>query len=265
MIRTVAMLALLACGPSAAEIRLAKSASYNTDFAIVWNAVAAEVHKEYRTVVVEDAVSGKIQTDWQLVEKVGGEAGTQPIANNAGTQQGGRFFRVVILVKGGPPWTLAIDGEAAEYKPGMSMIVPYRHGVDDEPTWVNPRIDKLYASIYERLKPHALEVVPVQKKVFDNTRWGNLPNDAAEVVAAAWRAAGTRDVAALRVKETETITSALGENLPADRVTAVWNADPAPLAELAGLLGQGCDYDQTGDAVTCPRGSARVTFAHTQA
>ena len=58
---------------------------------------------------------------------------------------------ITVTVKG-PPWRVNVDGEAAEYQLGNTMLTPFHHGYADEPQWVEPRIEALRYAIYERLR-----------------------------------------------------------------------------------------------------------------
>ena len=272
------------CGPSAAEIRRAKHVAYQTEYAVVWNAVAAAVGEQYKRFEVEDAIRGKLLTHWHRLQIMSkeqqndepsglGDPNAQPENPGQGGQRGGgvagqrpgdfraaMFFRVYVAVKGGPPWRVEIDGEAAEYKPGLAMLVPFKHGTADEPTWVQPRIDNLYFAIYKRLRGYAIDVKEAPRqprdRALDTTPWANLPAEAGQLVAQVQAAAARKDAAALRPLMADAFASEVGEG--ADRIVAVWTADPAPLERLAKLLAGGCAYDQAQDRVRCPRAPGEV-------
>jgi hypothetical protein len=55
-----------------------------------------------------------------------------------------------------PPFKVSVDGEAAKYRPGFSSLFPYKHGVDDEPEWVNGRINALYVAVLNQLEQYAV-------------------------------------------------------------------------------------------------------------
>lgn len=258
----LAALVALACGPSANEIRRARSVAYQTEFALVWNAVLGSVLEEYPRLVDEDPVRGRLKTDWHLVERVRSEG-----SSGAETSQvGGRFFHMLVEIKGGPPWTVHIKGEAAEYKPGMAMIVPYKRGSADEPPWVEARIDKMYLKIFRRLEPYAIEVrqapaEDVKKKVLDTSPWGHLPEDAAIVVAEVHAAAARKDLAALRRHMVDDFTWSEGGAPSADAALTFWSADPALLVELRKLLEVACRAAEGDpDRIVCEDRGARAEF-----
>lgn len=256
--------ATFACGPSAKDVKTARSVGYQTDFAIVWNETMAAVRSKYPTIFFEDAVKGRIETQWHLVEKVRQSDFEEPdkpprMGETLGgmPSHGARLFRLFVQITGGPPWRITVDGEAAEYKPGMPRLVPYPHGAADEPTWVKPRIDAMYVDIYQRLKRYAVKLQDAPSLAArrrDTARWENLPSDAGEAAAGVHAAARARDAAQLRPFLADPFASSAGE-LPADDVVKLWGADPTPLAELARALEAGCDYDQVAARASCPRGA----------
>ena len=262
------------CGASAATVTRAKSVAYQADFAVVWNAVASAVRSDYPDISVEDATKGVIVTQWHPVgERTSDEiedqgssgSGSSGSGSSTGIPgqprlKGAQVFRVRVSVKrGGPPWEVTVDGEAARYEPGMTMLMPYQRDAIDEPKWVQPRIDHVYVAIYEQLEKYAVDVGRpaerrVGKKTFDTTPWANLPPDARDLVGAVRAAAARKDAPAMRGFLTDPFASSVG-SVPADQTAAVWSADPTELDTLTGLLDQGCEVDAAGTAVTCPKGA----------
>ncbi len=270
-------LTLAACGPTASEVRAAKASAYKTEFANVWNAVVDEVKEDYPRFKVESPIRGTVLTDWHLVERTGGyddmsgvsvQSTHSPTQTNTGTgnpadpngptaAHGAKFFRIAVWIGGGPhgPWTVEVDGEAAEYKPGMTLIVPFKHGMPDEPPWVQVRIDKIYAKIYRRLKKYAIvreaKVEAPKARVIDASAWANLPADAAQVVAQVNDVAAGDDPHGLRAFMVDDFTWSLGGAPSADQALTVWSADTTILVQLRKTLAAGCDA--AGDGVIgCP-------------
>jgi hypothetical protein len=272
MAAPVALLALAACGPSSALARKADRAVYETEFARVWNAVAATVKQQYPRVVIEDPIHGKILTDWHLVERVQDDAPGQSLTNapssaggssaTSATQvvQSGRFFRVAVLIKpGGPPWKVEVDGEAALFTPGMAMLTPYDHDDADEPTWVKPRIDKIKVGIYEKLAGVAriVEEAPKAKpEPIDRSAWANLPAGAPDAIAQVAAAARARDADALRRYMISDFAWSEGGAPSADTAISLWRADPLVLAQLARTLDAGCAETEKDARIVCPADGA---------
>ncbi|MFH0899023.1 MAG: hypothetical protein V2A73_00185, partial [Pseudomonadota bacterium] len=195
------------CAHSAREVRRARSVVYQTDFATVWNAVLAAVRAQYRVGFVEDAARGVLRTRWYLIERTANaEASADTLVvsgQSVADLRPGKYFRLLARVKGGPPWTVEIDGEAAEYRPGFTLLAPYPRGSIDEPKWVDGRIDGMYVRIYERLARHAVETGnssrPPARPRLDTSRWVGLPQPAAQTIARLHQAAVIGDVDAIKL------------------------------------------------------------------
>jgi hypothetical protein len=283
VLASVTVLAATACGPSVASVRAAREARYDTSFATVWDACLEEVHKRYVGIHLEDAVSGRIETDYRVIERTNedvtsrnpsgvppvsstGAAASTPGARTTSSLTGpsqanyvseGAIFRMTVQVYG-PPWKVIVDGVAADYKPGMAVPIIYQHGAIDEPPWVQTRMDNLSMAIYQRLKQYAVADQPVQvvsaSAASEEERakaWANLDPAAARVVASLRKAADARDVASLRLQMIVDFHWAEGADTSADTALAVWSADPGAFRALAHTLEAGCAPDAGGDLV-CP-------------
>src|SRR5262249_5198627 len=66
----------------------------------------------------------------------------------------------VKVAPGGPPWRVLVDGEGAHRSVESNLLKPYRRGADDEPIWVQGKIDSVEAAIYERLQRFAVAASP---------------------------------------------------------------------------------------------------------
>lgn len=157
---------LAACGPSAAEIRTARDAAYKADRVVVWNAIVrivkdtygkrlkpSTVNPEYVSgIAVEDAQAGVIITHWHKVDHEAADPGqTDPSAGANPPVMGTRFVRIAVALSATPPWRVTVDGEGARYRPGMTMLSPYKRGSEEEPGWVQGRIDRMVLDIYGEL------------------------------------------------------------------------------------------------------------------
>lgn len=155
-------LAVAACGgANAVQHQQAVEAQYNTDFATVWNALSSAVREDFPSAIKhEDATAGYIETKWESVELAQdstlGESDQR--TNQRALGVGARnLFRVIARIEpGGPPWKVVIDGEAALYRPNMTMLTPYKHGAIDEPQWVPGRTDRVRMRVYNQLKQFAV-------------------------------------------------------------------------------------------------------------
>lgn len=151
-----------ACGgATAAQHQEAVEARYETDFATVWNVLSAGVREDFPSgIKSEDAVAGFIETKWESVELAqdstlgDSDQRTNRRASGVGARN---LFRLWARIEpGGPPWKVVIDGEAALYRPNMTMLTPYKHGAIDEPQWVPGRIDRVRLRVHNRLKQYAV-------------------------------------------------------------------------------------------------------------
>jgi hypothetical protein len=163
LLALTALLALVAIGcatTSAADIKLAHEARYNTDFLTVWKACDDAIHDRYEKpqIQVEDPSAGRIVTQWKLVEAKQEDLQTVNGAKKSGssTIMQGTMMRMMVVVKGPAPFQVLVDGEAAEYRHDLAVLTPYKHGAEDEPQYVPGRIGALEVDIYNRLKQYVV-------------------------------------------------------------------------------------------------------------
>lgn len=228
------LLLVVGCTPQVSEVRRARGVAYRTDFARVWNVLTREMHATFPEIVLEDAVRGTIASGWRSV--------------------GAAYFRMRASVRAGRatgPWIVTIEGEAAEKKPGMTLLVPFRKGAIDEPAWISARVDRMYVRLYRQLERHAVVVERprVPRTALPTERWPYLPDPAAELIARVHAAARKRDAAALRPLMKDAFLWSLGADASADRALALWSADPSGFAALRRALEGGCR--DGGDEIRC--------------
>lgn len=239
-----------ACGASAQEVRRSQTVAYDTEFAQVWNVVVTLVREDYPRLVDEDAVKGRLKTDWHLVERMKKD----DLASADQGQVGGRFFHMLVEITGGPPWQVSIKGEGAEYRPGMAMVTPFKRGGADEPGWVPARIENMYLKIYRRLRAHAVEIKQPPSESdpggavdavarMGQHGWASLGAECAALVAEVHDSASRRDAAALRPRMIHEFAWSATAEPSADVAVALWSADPGALDVLARTLERGCQLD----------------------
>jgi hypothetical protein len=279
MHRALALLVALAtgaCGHSATSVRKAKNSLYDVEFAAVWNAVTEEIHERFPDVVVEDPVKGVVITGFRrmhLQDEQQRDLSSQTANQKLGPGQTAYgqnpfiAFRMTAEVrsfatKKGPPWRVIIDGEVAEYKPGLAQLIPIKHGQADEPPWVQNRIDAMVMDVHERLARYAItreiKKEDIGSKTFDTTPWADLPDRAAVgVIGRVHDAALARDTAGLRATMVDDFRWGLGGEGSADTALALWAADTSKLRELARVLERGCGLEEATGEVVCPQGGAQ--------
>lgn len=273
-----------ACGHSAGELRTARRASYDAPFATVWNVVMTEIRKKFSTIILEDPVSGHVVTAWIRIENrdtevsdpttraqsaVGAQRGATGLSSTNMAITPGMIFRMKIDVKGARkgagPFRVIVDGEAADYRPGLANegIIPIKHGAADEPPWVQNRIDNFTVEIYKQLEQYAVKsgnapaATVVAKKDEGATPWSNLPDRAAaQLIDEVHAAAKTRDTAGLRRTMADDFRWALGADGSAEMAIALWSADTSKLKDLARALEEGCGVEEATGEVVCPAAGA---------
>jgi uncharacterized lipoprotein len=146
---------LSACAPSLTQVREARDARYAADYAEVWAAVRDVVAAHYGQPKQADEGTGILVTEWKLITRKA-EGQVRGTVSQDGLAHGGEYFQArILIVPGGPPWRIVVQGEGAEHKRDFSMLVPYKRNHEEEPAWVQGRIDKLQLQIHERLEKRA--------------------------------------------------------------------------------------------------------------
>jgi hypothetical protein len=150
-----------ACAASTEQVRQARDARYDAELAVIWPALVHEV-SEHARVKALDPGARVIVTDWQIIERFADQenasrrsivaAGSPDVAGRDEDKPAAIFFRYRVHVEGGPPWRVVVDGEAALYRSGVSVLRPYARGAEDEPGWVQGRIDSLAMDVHFALK-----------------------------------------------------------------------------------------------------------------
>ena len=146
----VVAVALVACASRPPRMKVdARFAAYRTDFHTVWSATTGELKQSFKWgLAVEDASSGRIETAWKRVENARDSMSAEVTAQYV--------FRVKLhVVPEGNAWRIELDGEAALYRPEMSVLQPFKHGAVDEPRWVKGRVDAVRTALHRRLEAHA--------------------------------------------------------------------------------------------------------------
>jgi hypothetical protein len=286
----LALIVLLAaaCGPSATTLETARYARYDTSFSTVWNVVVEEVRSRYPSLTFEDAVTGRIATNWRLVDTGGDDPANRTSANTKATMgQNGplgsqvqtqsstlgaapgvplgiteaNLVRVMVHVKG-PPWTVNVEGQGAHYEPGLKLST-YQRGAIDEPPWVQTRVDNLTAGIYEKLKQYAMKTEAAKQvaKPVDTTAWNNVQDKGAVACIGGVRhAAASNDTRALRGFMASDFRWADGAEGSAETALAMWSADPSALRAIANTLDSGCAADAASGDVVCSGKQAVARF-----
>ncbi|RMH38795.1 MAG: hypothetical protein D6689_18675 [Deltaproteobacteria bacterium] len=276
--------ALAACGASPKEVHLATTSGYDADFAVVYSKVLEAVVELY-PYVDENPTSGVIRTAWHQIKISSGEdtrtargVGVGSVTNPAtGGAGGGAFggtarmdklyfvrFRVYVL--GGKPWRVRIEGEAAEYEPGLK---PVPLSGADVPPWLKGRVEALQVAIYRKLKRYAVPIHKSRRRPVarapapDFARYGAIPPAAAQRIHALREALRAGRFDAARAMVADDLVWSEGAAPGADQAVALWRADPTLVSRLVAALEAGCAGND--QQVACPAapapGDIQATFA----
>jgi hypothetical protein len=143
-----AFLSLAVGGCAASGASTARKAAYNAPPGEVWRVVVEELQGSFPDLQTQDDEARLATTCWMVVEK-----NTPGVS--ASNVPGWKLYRIQAAMSPGAPWRVRLTGVAADYLPGSPVITPIQAGADDEPYWVEPRTDRVYRHIYDRLQATA--------------------------------------------------------------------------------------------------------------
>lgn len=273
------------------EIHSAKNSVYDADFAIVFSA-AVEATRSLYANLDDNPGSGLIKTAWHQVSYASNQddlANPRTVSQTPGMTGAGltpgaaagtptrlaykrHFIRFEVSVVGGRPWRVKVVGQAAEWDPGNALPTPLRGAA--KPPWLDGRTEALQVAIYRKIRAYARPMVgevevssdEPQLPRTDPSTFKDVPKPAAEQLAAIKDALARRDYATLRGLVADDVVWSLGGAPSADTALVMWQADPATLDTMAGLIEGGCGAAATspsaspttaaaGKRVSCPAGA----------
>jgi hypothetical protein len=268
--------AFAACG-SKKDVERAKKSLYDADFAVVYSA-ALEATRELYPNLDDSPGAGAVRTAWHQVQYANNQddlsagrtlstgANGNALANSQAQAQAGmptrlaykRFFiRFDVIVAGGRPWRVKVQGHASEWEPGAALPVELRGPA--KPHWLDGRTDALTLAIYKRMKKFAtpMKDAPPEIKIEDTLpktdpkSFKDLPPDAAKRLATLRDAVSLREYGNLRAQVFDDVKWSLGGEPGAYTAMAMWQADPETLDAMARTIAAGCGV--TGNKqVSCP-------------
>ncbi|MBK7078865.1 MAG: hypothetical protein IPH44_42035 [Myxococcales bacterium] len=147
------MFALVACGPSSAQIKTARTARYHTTASAAFQAgVAALKDNDYKIQQV-DPVAGRAITDVKWYEVDGTSMSRDSEGRPQMTSAGGIMFAVEIAVMpDADTFYVQVIPHVQQMKAGYSAPFDIKEGDGAMPGWVTGKLDNLYMSIYGALK-----------------------------------------------------------------------------------------------------------------
>lgn len=252
---------LLGCGANAATVREANNSSYNAEFSLVYS-TALGVIQDFYPQLEEDPGKGIIKTAWHPIKitQTVGQTPQNPLRNTPSvqTRQKRYFVRFNVAILGPRPYKVKIDGQASSWTAG-EVPAPLRGA--EIPPWLGGRTETLKVEIHQKLSKHAVKMqtksiaaAAPSPKPAKNVN-SSLPLGAAQVVSRLKTAAGKRRYAEVADYLGETVTWSK-EDGPGDKemALAIWQADPAWLANLEELLASPCDL-LTPNTIRCSKGA----------
>lgn len=154
----LASLGLPACGPSSAQIRAARTATYQGDEAAIFRAALAAVRDGY-DVQASDPATGTLVTAERWYEANGTFAGSR--WDHASRRRIDRsillHYRVTLHREAGQV-RVEVVPVAQQLRAGYSALFPMAPGDPSMPGWISGKTDLLSVAIWERLRP--FEVAP---------------------------------------------------------------------------------------------------------
>lgn len=279
-----AALAIFAAAACAAcvtkkEVERAKTSSYDTEFAIAFEAAAAATREQYPN-LTEAPQKGLITTAWHQVY-LAGDA-TDPTGAQASSRAPGGthtpatelpgdsalkryFIRFDVSVAGGRPWRIRVVGRAAQWDSGNAVPTELRGAT--RPRWLEARTESLQVGIFKRLEKHAVDSGPNTDEAAvadtgprsDPKAFTDLPADAALALAGLRDEILRRDWRRLRGRVSAQVVWSLGADPGIDAAFALWQADPSALDEMQKALDAGCA--SAGAEIVCPKAATDPTFA----
>lgn len=148
-------MSLSACGPSAKEFAVAKSARYKGDKLAIFNAAKAAAEEKYKLAKVDETslgfqTVGKWYTPEGLVAERQDDMRMVP-------DRSLNIVLVVTLVPDGDLWVVKVEPVMLRYfagRPNPDKLEPKDPSV---PGWANDRVDSLQFDIYTALKPYEVK------------------------------------------------------------------------------------------------------------
>ncbi len=152
----LAAFALVACGPSSAQIKTARTARYHTTASAAFQAgVAALKDNDYKIQQV-DPVAGRAITEVKWYEVDGTSMSRDSEGRPQMTSAGGIMFAVEIAVlPDADTFYVQVTPHVQQMKAGYSAPFDIKEGSGEMPGWVAGKLDNVYLSVYAALKKDA--------------------------------------------------------------------------------------------------------------
>lgn len=148
----VAALALVACGPSAAQVKAARTAQYHASASIVFQAAVGGLKDNKHEVDQADPSSGVALTKGRWFESDGNfvskDADSKPMVRDGDVVVA---FEVAVVAEG-QDFRVDVIPHVQQLRSGYSALFEIKVGDPQMPGFISGLVDSIYLSIHGRLK-----------------------------------------------------------------------------------------------------------------
>jgi hypothetical protein len=152
----LAGLALVACGPSSAQIKTARTARYHSTASATFQAAVSALASNDYKVAAADPVSGKARTVDRWYEYDGTYVAKDSQDQIVTKDKMIDLTIQVAVVADGDAFRVEVTPYAMQFRDGYSQLTELK---PDDPAmsgWISGKVDNIYISIYDALKKDAV-------------------------------------------------------------------------------------------------------------
>ena len=154
----LAAFALVACGPSAQQVKTAREAQYRADGNVVFRAVVDAIADKRHKIAQADASTGAVATEPRWYEPDGTFEDKAADGERAMVEHGSILLGFEVQVTpAGDTFTVTVTPRAVQVREGSAAPHPLSANDPAMTSWIAGKTDDLYLAIYERLKPYAVK------------------------------------------------------------------------------------------------------------
>ena len=150
-------LAVVGCGPSAAQVKTARTARYQTTASAVFSAGVTALKQENYKVAQVDPVASRAVTEPRWYEVDGTSMSRDSDGRPQLTSAGGIMLSIEFgVVADGSQFRAEFIPHVLEQRNGLSAPLEIKPDDPAMPGWVSGKLDNLYLGTYDALKQHAV-------------------------------------------------------------------------------------------------------------
>ncbi|MEZ4398622.1 MAG: hypothetical protein R3B06_01290 [Kofleriaceae bacterium] len=152
----VAIFAMVACGPSAAQIKTARTAQYNTTASAAFQAGVAALPANGFKIDQADPVAGRALSQARWFERDGTSAAKDANGNPRVADGAVVVAFEIGVVSEGSTVSVKVVPHVQQHRDGLSATVPLAEDDPSMPGWIHGMLDNIYLDIYNKLKASAV-------------------------------------------------------------------------------------------------------------